>query len=166
MYAKANLGSAIEELVTMSCDQYRMKGIANIQKIPTPFRVVGRQGKYLLVYPEKKSTVDYIGEVQGNPFAMEVKSTNEVTRYPLDPWERERHQREFLEKWHGLKYYLISFSKLGEEYMIPYGAYKEWLLGSQKGKRKSIPLSWFRENCPRVKSEHGIVLDFLDVIYQ
>jgi len=164
MYAKANLGSAIEELVTVSCDQYRMKGIANIQKIPTPFRVVGRQGKYLLVYPEKKGTVDYIGEVEGIPFAMEVKSTGEITRYPLDPWKREEHQREFLEKWHGLKYFLISFSKLREEYMLPYDVYENWVLGLQEGKRKSIPLSWFRKNCPRVKPGRGVELDFLAVI--
>lgn len=139
----------------MSCQQYFDRGIACIQKVPTPFRIVGTSGKCLLVVPEKKSTVDYLGEYQGVPFAMEAKSTKNKTYYPVDPFNREEHQRAFLSKWQGKKFYIISFEILNECYLVPYND----LPSEQK-----IPIAWFRNNLPKIKSRNGIVLDFLGAV--
>ncbi len=142
-------------MLDMSCQQYFNRGIACIQKIPTPFRIVGTYKKCLLAVPDKKSTVDYLGEYQGVPFAMEAKSTKNKTCYPVDPFNREEHQREFLSKWQGRKYYLISFESLDEHYLVPYN-------DLPSGQR--IPVAWFRDNLPRIKSRNGIILDFLGAV--
>ena len=125
-----------------------------IQKVPTPFKVIGKTEKGLLVVPKEKSTVDYIGQYQGIPFAMEAKKTNNKTVFRIDPWDREAHQREFLDRWEGLKFFFISFWNLQEHYLIPYQDIKPHL---REGK---IPISWFRDNYPRVPSSQGIILNF------
>jgi recombination protein U len=72
---KSNLGKNTEELVSQACEVYTVNKTANIQKIPTPFKIIKTQGKFLIAVPEQKSTVDYLGEYEGIPFAMEVKET-------------------------------------------------------------------------------------------
>ena len=62
-------GSTLEELVNRTNEQYREKGLALIQKIPTPITPVkmDKNTRHItLAYFEQKSTVDYIGAVQGN----------------------------------------------------------------------------------------------------
>jgi len=145
----------LEELLTIACQQYSNKKIANIDKIPTPYKIIGSAKKCLLAIPEKKSTVDYIGEYQGLPFAMEAKKTNNKTFYPIDPWKREQHQREFLQNWNGLKYYYISFWNIQEDYLVPFDVYKEFLTN------KKISIKWLRNNLPKVVPGRGIVADFL-----
>lgn len=149
---KANLGQNIEQMLDMSCQQYFDRGIACIQKVPTPFKIVGTSGKLLLVVPSKKSTVDYLGEFQGVPFAMEAKSSQNKTYYPVDPFNREAHQREFLSRWNGKKYFFIAFETLNENYLVPY---------SEMPSEQKIPIDWFRTNLPNIKSRNGIILDFL-----
>ena len=60
-------GSTLEELVNRTNEQYREKGLALIQKIPTPITPVkmDKNTRHItLAYFEQKSTVDYIGAVQ------------------------------------------------------------------------------------------------------
>lgn len=84
---------------------------------------------------------------------MEAKKTNNRTLFPVDPWKREQHQREFMAKWVGLRYYFISFWSIQEHYLVPYEMFRKH--------SKQVPLSWFRENFPPVTSRQGIILDFL-----
>lgn len=155
--AKSKLGQELETLLETACEQYYNRGIACIQKIPTPLQIIGTTERGLLTVPKKKSTVDYLGEFRGIPFAMEAKKTNNKTFYRIDPWEREDHQKEFLEKWNGLKFYFISFWSIQEHYLVPYQAAKEFF------QDKKIPISWLRENYPQVPSYQGIILNYLAV---
>ena len=74
-------GSTLEELVNRTNEQYREKGLALIQKIPTPITPVrmDKESHHItLAYFEQKSTVDYIGAVQGIPvcfFPSSVQSS-------------------------------------------------------------------------------------------
>jgi recombination protein U len=151
--AKSNLGNELETLLDMACRQYYIRRIATIQKVPTPYKIIGTTDRGLIAIPKEKSTVDYIGQYQGIPFAMEAKKTDNKTLFRIDPWKREAHQREFFERWEGLKFYLISFWKLQEHYLIPYK--------DINFKDKKIPISWFRDNHPKVPSDQGIILNFL-----
>jgi len=166
MSRKRHLGDALENLINWSCRQYQAQGVANIQKYPTPYKIIGqdKRRRCLLAVPEEKAGVDYVGEYGGRPFAMEAKKTENRTRYPLDPWNREKHQREFLDRWNGLAFYLISFWSLGEHYLVPWAEYKKWHQQAQEGGRKSIPLDWFRENMPRIKEGGRVALDFLAAV--
>lgn len=63
-------GSVLEDLINRTNEQYREKGLALIQKVPTPItpiRIDKEHRHITLAYFEQKSTVDYIGAVQGDP---------------------------------------------------------------------------------------------------
>ena len=69
-------GSTLEELINRTNEQYREKGLALIQKIPTPITPVkmDKTSRHItLAYFEQKSTVDYIGAVQGIPVCFDAK---------------------------------------------------------------------------------------------
>ena len=63
-------GSALEEMINRTNESYREKHLALIQKIPTPITPIeiDKQNRHItLAYFGQKSTVDYIGTVQGVP---------------------------------------------------------------------------------------------------
>ena len=69
-------GSALEELINRTNEQYREKGLALIQKIPTPITPIkiDKEKRHItLAYFDQKSTVDYIGAVQGIPVCFDAK---------------------------------------------------------------------------------------------
>ena len=77
-------GSTLEELINRSNEQYREKGLALIQKVPTPItpvRIAKDTRQITLAYFEQKSTVDYIGAVQGIPVCFERNSLSPC-QYP------------------------------------------------------------------------------------
>ena len=80
-------GSALEELINRSNEQYREKGLALIQKVPTPITPIriDKESRHItLAYFEQKSTVDYIGVVQGFRSALMPKSVTPTPfRWPI-----------------------------------------------------------------------------------
>ena len=69
-------GSLLEEMVNMTNDKYRENGLALIQKVPTPITpiTIDKETKHItLAYFDQKSTVDYIGAVQGIPVCFDAK---------------------------------------------------------------------------------------------
>lgn len=74
-------GSTLEDLVNRTNEQYREKGLALIQKIPTPITPVrmDKENRHItLAYFEQRSTVDYIGAVQGIPSALMPKNVRRI----------------------------------------------------------------------------------------
>lgn len=70
-------GSFLEELVNMTNEKYQTQNLALVQKIPTPIKPINidQETRHItLAYFEQKSTVDYIGVVQGIPICFEQKS--------------------------------------------------------------------------------------------
>ena len=70
-------GSTLEDLINHTNDGYREKGLALIQKIPTPITPVSieKESRHItMAYFDQKSTVDYIGAVQGVPVCLDRKS--------------------------------------------------------------------------------------------
>ena len=71
-------GSTLEELVNMANEVYRKEGIALVQKIPTPIKPVefdSERRTISLAYFEQRSTVDYMGVLQGIPICFDAKET-------------------------------------------------------------------------------------------
>lgn len=90
-------GSTLEELINRTNEQYREKGLALIQKIPTPITPVkmDKTSRHItLAYFEQKSTVDYIGAVQGIPVCFDAKECATDT-FPLQ--NIHEHQVTFME---------------------------------------------------------------------
>ena len=78
-------GSVLEEMINMSNEVYRNHGLALIQKVPTPITPINidKESRHItLAYFEQKSTVDYIGAVQGIPVCFDAKECKE-TVFPL-----------------------------------------------------------------------------------
>ena len=69
-------GSVLEELINYANQKYKDKGLALIQKIPTPITPVrfDKESRHItLAYFEKKSTVDYMQRnVQWIPFPCRI----------------------------------------------------------------------------------------------
>ena len=69
-------GSVLEEMINYTNEQYLMKKLALIQKIPTPIKPIQieKETRHItLAYFDQKSTVDYIGAVQGIPVCFDEK---------------------------------------------------------------------------------------------
>ena len=165
--AYANKGRAFENLLIHSAAAYRRKNQAAIDKIPTSW-IVQRAGKKIVsAFPEKKSGVDFMGIVaNGRPIAIEAKSTQERTRFPLDMIEQ--HQYSFLQQFHqlgGIAFVLIEFAKLRKVYRLPYDMLAEYVEAAANGGRKSIPIAEIELNCDEIRSKNGIPLAFLDGLF-
>ena len=116
-------GSVLEELINRSNDKYREKNLALIQKIPTPITPIKMDKEHnhiTLAYFDKKSTVDYIGIVQGIPVCFDAKECTTDT-FPLH--NIHEHQMEFMEQFEkqgGISFFIILFSYRDENISVPY----------------------------------------------
>ncbi|MFZ7130934.1 MAG: Holliday junction resolvase RecU [Eubacteriales bacterium] len=135
-------GSTLEEFVNMTNEEYLKRNLAIIQKIPTSIRPVQldqQKGTITLAYFEQKSTVDYMGNVQGIPVCFDVKETS---RQSLPISNIHTHQMQFMEcyeKQNGVSFIIVYFSSQDKYYFIPFKTLKKYWETSQQGGRKSIP---------------------------
>ncbi|GMA49344.1 Holliday junction resolvase RecU [Alicyclobacillus contaminans] len=167
MISQANRGMAFEELVEYANRQYHARGVAVIQKVPTPVKMIRRGAQIVSAFPERKSTVDFIGVAGGRAIAFDAKSTRIDTRFPLD--NIEQHQFEFLLDWQsqgGISFMLIEFVNLREVRLLPFDVLNLHWTAMQKGGRKSIPIEEIRQSCARVKPGRGVILDYLGAVVQ
>ena len=69
-------GSTLEDFINRTNERYQQQGLALIQKIPTPITPVRMDKDHrqiTLAYFEQRSTVDYIGAVQGIPVCFDAR---------------------------------------------------------------------------------------------
>ena len=134
-------GSTLEELINRSNEQYREKGLALIAKIPTPItpiRIAKESRQITLAYFEQKSTVDYIGAVQGIPVCFDAKECQEDT-FPLaNVHEHQIRFMEEFEKQQGIAFLIIFFSSRNLFYYLPLRALLEFWERGKHGGRKSF----------------------------
>ena len=134
-------GSTLEELINRTNEQYREKGLALIQKIPTPITPVkmDKDSRHItLAYFEQKSTVDYIGAVQGIPVCFDAKECC-VKTFPLA--NIHPHQVAFMEEFEkqkGISFFLIYFSADNVFYYLTLRKLKEFWKRMEDGGRKSF----------------------------
>jgi len=158
-------GSALEDLINFTNEFYRQKGLALFQKIPTPITPVEVDNKkrtITLAYFGQQSTVDYMGVVQGIPVCFDAKETS-LKSLPIQ--NIHPHQIAFMkdfQKQNGISFLLVYFSAIDSFYFLQFEILEQYWTDSQKGGRKSIPLSAFEEQY-HIKHKNGI-LQYLDVI--
>ena len=134
-------GSTLEELINRTNEQYREKGLALIQKIPTPItpvRMDKENRQITLAYFEQRSTVDYIGAVQGIPVCFDAKECGTDT-FPLA--NIHPHQVRFMsdfEKQGGLAFFLLFYSMEDLFYYLPLRNLKKYWKRMEEGGRKSF----------------------------
>lgn len=140
-------GSALENLINMTNEKYRENRLALIQKVPTPITPVSinEKGQITLAYFESKSTVDYIGVVQGIAVCFDAKECAKDT-FPLQ--NIHEHQIKFMEdfeKQDGIAFLIIYFSHTEEYYYSPFKEIKKFWDRAVQGGRKSIRKEEFTE---------------------
>lgn len=156
--SQRNRGKYLETLIERSNIQYDLKGIATINKIPTPMTHRSRDGKIFDARYTKKSTVDFIGIHNGKFIAFDTKQTS-LTNLPFK--NIEQHQIEYLTKTHekgGICFILILFTKFNELYRLDIQELKEL---KESLNRASIPYTWFKENKRPITSNNGIIYNYL-----
>lgn len=134
-------GSVLEEMINYTNQKYRDKKLALIQKIPTPITPVrfDKNSRHItLAYFEKKSTVDYIGAVQGIPVCFDAKECA-VDTFPLQ--NIHPHQVDFMrayEEQGGVSFLLVYYSHRQECYYLRFAEMMEYWERMQNGGPKNF----------------------------
>lgn len=159
-------GSGLEELINMTNEIYRQRGLAVIQKIPTPITPVEIQketGRISLAYFDSKSTVDYIGVVQGIPICFDAKET---TQKSLPIQNIHEHQIKFMKdfsKQDGISFIIVYFRIFDKYYFLPFSVLESFWNSSKTGGRKSIPFDAF-ETTYEIKYGGACPLHYLEQV--
>ena len=115
-------GSVLEEALNITNEKYRREKLALVQKIPTPItpmEIDQEKHHITLAYFEQKSTVDYIGNVQGVPVCFDAKECAADT-FPIQ--NIHEHQVNFMrefEEQDGVAFLIILFYKAVEYDYVP-----------------------------------------------
>lgn len=159
-------GSDFEDLINRTNAAYLEDDLAVIQKIPTsikPVQLDKQKGTITLAYFDEKSTVDYVGNVQGIPVCFDAKQTNKKS---LPIANIHEHQVRFMDKFDlqgGLSFILVHFSELGEYYILGIEDLLKYYNEAMTGGRKSIPYSAFKDAI-RVYEDIDYPLHYLEGI--
>ncbi|HIS31648.1 MAG TPA: Holliday junction resolvase RecU [Candidatus Limivivens intestinipullorum] len=159
-------GSTLEELINRTNERYREKGLALIQKIPTPITPVkiDKEHRHItLAYFDQQSTVDYIGAVQGIPVCFDAKECA-VDTFALQ--NIHPHQVAFMEafeKQEGVAFLLIFFTGRNEILYLPLRHLRVFWKRREQGGRKSfryeeLDLSY------RISMQKGVFIPYLEMI--
>lgn len=144
-------GSSLEEFVNRTNEIYEKNRLALMQKVPTPItpiRIDKETRHITLAYFEKKSTVDYIGAVQGIPVCFDAKECNTDT-FPLQ--NIHEHQMNFMKRFEeqkGIAFFLIYFTHRDIYYYLTYRQAQSFWERAERGGRKSFRVeeledAWF-----------------------
>lgn len=159
-------GSTLEEAINLTNEKYRQKGLALIQKVPTPITPVNidQATKHItLAYFEQKSTVDYIGAVQGIPVCFDAKECAKCT-FPLQ--NIHQHQITFMKEFEaqgGIAFFLLYFLSENVFYYLTLRQLLVFWERAQQGGRKSF---LFAELDPRyqISPYAGVMVHYLENI--
>ncbi len=159
-------GSTLEELLNRTNEQYAQKGLALIQKVPTPItpvRIDPEHRHITLAYFDQKSTVDYIGAVQGIPVCFDAKecAADTFALQNIHP-----HQVKFMEQFEGqggIAFLVIYYSKRDYFHYLPYREMRRFWDRAEAGGRKSFR---FEELDPayEIPRGKGVLVPYLEML--
>lgn len=159
-------GSALEDMINRTNEKYADNKLALIQKVPTPITPIkiDKESRHItLAYFEQKSTVDYIGVVQGIPVCFDAKECA-VDTFSLQ--NIHAHQVDFMGKFEeqgGIAFFLIYYSHKDIYYYLPYEMLRFFWDRAKEGGRKSFR---FEELNPEyiLPKKQGILVPYLDML--
>lgn len=159
-------GSFLEELVNLTNEKYRNQNLALIQKVPTPIKPINidQSTRHItLAYFEKKSTVDYIGVVQGIPVCFDAKECAKET-FPLA--NIHEHQMRFMEDFEaqeGVAFLLLYFKSKDCYMYLPFSDLQKFWQRMEEGGRKHFK---FEELDPsfEISTYSGTFVHYLEQI--
>lgn len=159
-------GSALEEMINYTNEDYRSRNLALVQKVPTPITPINidQNTRHItLAYFDQQSTVDYIGVVQGIPVCFDAKECQNDT-FPLA--NVHEHQVRFMEDWEkqdGIAFILLYYTTRQEAYYLPFRDLKFYWDRMQNGGRKSFRFEEIDKNY-KVNLKNGVYLHYLEAL--
>ena len=161
-------GSTLEDLLNSTNEKYLENGLALIQKIPTPITPIkiDKENRHItLAYFEQKSTVDYIGVIQGIPVCFDAKecATNTFPVANIHP-----HQMVFMEEFEqqeGLAFLLIYFKQQNVFYFLTFRELKKFWERAEQGGRKSFRFDELNPHY-QISTYEGVMIHYLDMVNQ
>ena len=159
-------GSDFEDLINRTNKEYLNDDLAVVQKIPTsikPVKLDSEKGVITLAYFDEKSTVDYMGNIQGIPVCFDAKQTNKKS---LPIANIHEHQVLFMDKFDlqgGIAFLLVHFSERDEYFILDMETLIEYYNKARLGGRKSIPYEAFNKKL-QVFKDDKYPLHYLDGI--
>lgn len=159
-------GSTLEDMINRTNEKYAENGLALIQKIPTPITPVkmDKDTRHItLAYFDQKSTVDYIGAVQGIPVCFDAKECA-VDTFSLQ--NIHEHQIQFMgdfEKQGGIAFILIFYTHKNLLYYLTFNKLYEFWKRSVEGGRKSFRFDELDDTYILPKKS-GVLVPYLDML--
>jgi len=159
-------GSGLEDLINRTNEKYRDCGLALIQKIPTPITPIkiDKDNRHItLAYFDMKSTVDYIGAVQGIPVCFDAKECATDT-FSLN--NIHEHQVEFMkdfEKQKGIAFFLIMFTQRDQCYYLNFQQLIKFVDRAKEGGRKSFRYDEL-DDLYFLPKKQGVFVPYLDIL--
>ena len=159
-------GSVLEEFVNRTNEKYLDSGLALIQKIPTPITPIKIDHEHrhiTLAYFDQKSTVDYIGAVQGIPVCFDAKESSKDT-FSLQ--NIHEHQVEFMqnfEKQKGIAFFLLYFSHKEVFYYLRLRELLVFWERAKNGGRKSFRMDELEQDY-FFTSKQGVFVPYLEMM--
>ena len=160
-----NRGMTLENDINLTNDYYKEKKIALIYKKPIPIKVLRVNDTKTRIkdgFYETKSTLDYSGIYKEKYIEFDAKETNSRTSFPLS--NIHMHQIEHIKNiiyYGGIAFLIIRFNSYNETYLLLGNDLISYI---DSNTRKSIPYSYFKDNCKEIKLLYSPRLDYLKII--
>ena len=159
-------GSTLEDMINRTNEKYHESRLCLIQKVPTPITPVefNKETRTIsLAYFDKKSTVDYIGVVQGIPVCFDAKECA-TDSFPLS--NVHEHQMDFMSEFEsqgGISFIVISYTERNTIYYLRYEKLKEFWDRWLQGGRRSFRYEEIEERYIIVPRP-GLLVPYLDML--
>ena len=158
-------GSLLEEIINRTNEKYREQKLALIQKIPTPItpvRMDKETRQITLAYFDSRSTVDYIGAVQGIPVCFDAKECA-AKSFPIQ--NIHEHQVVFMRDFEaqgGIAFLILYFSSADRYFYLPYAQMVDFWNRAHTGHAKNFKIE---ELDPEYELEcNGYLLHYLEAL--
>ena len=167
----SNRGKSLEDDLNDTNSYYLSMGIANIHKKPVPIQIVKveypsrsaaviREG-----YFRTPSTTDYNGVWNGYYIDFEAKETENKTSFPLK--NIHLHQINHMQsviKQRGIAFFIIRFSTLNRDFLVPFSVVNEAWNIMERGGRKSITLHTIETESIEIPLSYTPRFDYLTAL--
>ncbi|MCR4908948.1 MAG: Holliday junction resolvase RecU [Lachnospiraceae bacterium] len=159
-------GSTLEDLINRTNEKYLEGHLCLIQKIPTPITPVefDKDSRTIrLAYFDQKSTVDYIGTVQGIPVCFDAKECASDT-FALS--NIHPHQVAFMEEFErqgGVAFFIIYYTGRNLFYYLRFKKLLEFWVRKEEGGRKSFRFEETEEEY-FIKPRGSLLVPYLDAL--
>lgn len=160
-----NRGMTLEGDINLTNEYYKEKKIALIYKKPIPIKVLKineTKTRIMDGFYEKKSTLDYSGIYHEKYIEFDAKETNSKTSFPLS--NIHLHQIEHIKNilyFKGIAFLIVRFNYHNKTFFLNGPTLINYLENTSK---KSIPYSFFENNCHIIELKYRPRLDYLKII--